>query len=136
MRVEGTVMDVRKDRAVVSVTRVGGCGRCNEPGGCGGGQASCEQYNLSNPAKASPGQRVEIELPEGGAFKAALLAYLLPVVGMFLAVALGQSLNWAEVPQFLACLAGGAFGLLLGRWAMRQGWIEVAAPRIVRIVQG
>lgn len=136
MRVEGTVMNVQNNRAVVSVKRSGGCGRCHEAGGCGGGESSCEQYSLNNPANAVPGQRVEIDLPEGGAFKAAFVAYMLPVIGMLLAVLAGKFLLWSDIALFGACLAGGALGLWVGKTALLRGWLVVAAPRIVRVVPG
>jgi len=136
MLVEGTITQVQGDKAVVSVKRASGCGRCNEAGGCGNGSGSCEAYSLRNLASASVGDVVEIDLPEGCAVKAAVLAYLLPLLGMFVGAAIGKVLSLSDLGLFAVCLAGGALCAWVGNVATQRGWIKLAAPCIVRVIQG
>jgi len=137
MLVEGRVMRLQGEQAIVSVKRVGGCGRCHEVGGCGGGEeASCEEYALRNQAAADVGSLVEIDLPDGGALKAATVAYLLPLACMLFGVAAGKVLEWPDLGLFAACLLGGGLGAWFAALATRRGWIQIVSPRITRVVQG
>lgn len=120
--------------AHVKVRREAGCGRCNEPGGCGGidrENAACQEYLVSNPVGARPGDRVLIEVPEGAALHAAAHAYLFPLAGL-LAGALSASAMW---PGDLSSAFGGLAGLVLALFYLRKRSSRQASrPRIAGVL--
>lgn len=93
----------------------GGCGRCNEPGGCRGGvlnqvfPKACQPLRLRNDIAARPGERVVVRIAEGGVLRAVLLAYLLP---LFVAIVFA----WCgtRMGGDLAAVAGAVLGLVVG----------------------
>lgn len=139
MERDAVVIGVEGADAIVRLDRGGeGCGRCAEPGGCGGGSSvlgemfgrRCSVFRIANAIEARPGQPVRLELDERELLKVALMAYLLPVAllvaGAFAATALGGGDAGA--------LGGGAAGfgaglMLLARFRRRRGR---RAPRLVR----
>lgn len=140
MQVEGVVTRLDGTRAFVQVRRSGGCGRCHEAGGCHGGVLNdaqgrhCQEYLVDNSCAAPAGATVAVEVPEGAALKAALLAYGVPVVALLTCAGLAQSIYESD----LGTLLGGALGLVLaaaGVHGLRGGgWASVAKPRIVQIL--
>ena len=61
------------------------------------------------------GQWVEIAIPQGVVVRAAMLAYMLPILAMLLAVALGSALFASEALVLLAAVAGFVAGIVLAR---------------------
>ncbi len=133
MQAEGVVVRCEGARALVQVRRSGGCGRCDEPGGCGGsGAASCSEYLVSNPVGASSGQRVLIEVPEGSALRAAALAYGLPLAGVIGGAFAG---TWCWGGGDAGSAAGGVGGLIVSLLFVRGlGPMKIARPRIAGIL--
>ena len=113
-RLEGT------DAVVELLRAAGGCGRCHEAGGCGGGSSvigqmfrpSCRTFRLPNSIGAQPGDQVLVRMGEGQVLRVALAVYLLPVVllvaGAFAALALSAHPGDGEA------LIGGGTGLASG----------------------
>lgn len=134
MLVQGTVTEVIGATAKVSVARASGCGRCGEAGGCGM-TTGCETYTLENDLAAGLGEAVELELPEGGAWRAAALGYLLPLGGILLGALAGKMLAFPDLALFVACLLGGGLAIGAGVLAMRTGMVSVSRPRIVRVTR-
>lgn len=115
--VEGVVKSVKGGIALVEVARSSGCGRCHEPGGCGGGEQVCHQvYQLTNKVGAEAGDEVWISIADGSVLKAALLAYGVPGVCMFL----GALIAFVLVGSDLAAFAGALIGLIFGYVLLRM----------------
>lgn len=61
--------------------RQGGCGRCDEPGGCRSMRitdtfgAPRQEFSLPDASDLVPGERVRITIPDGAPLSAALLSY-------------------------------------------------------------
>ncbi|MBK9615892.1 MAG: SoxR reducing system RseC family protein [Uliginosibacterium sp.] len=134
MLIHGTVTEVCGDSAIVSVMRASGCGRCSEAGGCGV-TAGCQTYTLANGVAAGPGEAVELEVPEGGAWRAAALGYLLPLCGILAGATVGKFLQFSDLALFVACLLGGGLALGASAFAMRTGLVAITRPRIVRVTR-
>ena len=138
MRVSGVVQKVEDGFAWVEVTPAGGCGRCHEPGGCGGVsitralETSRKTYRLPNDAGCVAGEQVGVVIEDGVALRAALLTYGLPVVGVIAGAALGTTLG-APARGDLGGLLGAVLGLTAGFLAGRGGWGARTSPvRLVR----
>ncbi len=100
------------DFALVEVEQ-GGCGRCHEPGGCGGQQltkafcGSPKRYRVKNLPGIQIGEQVTIGIPQGAVRFSANLVYVLPVVAIFIGALLGM--RYAGDP---GAMAGGLIGLI------------------------
>lgn len=115
--VEGVVKSVEGRMAQVEVARSSGCGRCHEPGGCGGGeQQVCRNvYRLANDVDAKAGDEVWVSVSEGSVLKAALLAYGVPGASMFLGAVLATVTLGGDLSAFGGALLGLMFGYALLR---------------------
>jgi sigma-E factor negative regulatory protein RseC len=140
MEQEAIVARVEGEEAIVELlSSTKGCGRCHEAGGCQSGlmsqlfRSKPRQYRLRNCVNAAVGERVVVQVAEGIALRAAVLAYLVPA-GLLIAGA------WAG-----AVLTGGddaatALGAALGLAAaivfaqLAKSWYAATAehPVIVR----
>lgn len=114
---EGTIVSLDGDYAVVRMDEAG-CGRCNEPGGCGGkniGKMFCSTprtFRVRNPGHVALGERVRVAIAEGAVRRTALLAYGLPLLALFVC-ALGGKMLADEPGAMLGALVG-----LLGGWLL------------------
>ena len=124
MMVNGAVRRLEGAYAWVAVTEAQGCGRCNEPGGCGGVNiakpfgASRQVLRVANDAGALVGEQVGVVIEDGLPLKAALRAYAAPVLGVLAGAALGTALAPAESVDLIAgagALLGGGLAVLLVR---------------------
>ncbi|MDO6388261.1 MULTISPECIES: SoxR reducing system RseC family protein [unclassified Uliginosibacterium] len=132
VQAEGVVVRCEERDAVVQVQRSSGCGRCHEPGGCGGAEAArCSEYRVGNPLGAQPGQRVLIEVPEGSALRAAGLGYGLPLAGVLGGAFVGMLLLGGDVGSALGGLVGLALGFGLARCL---GLSHARRPRIAGVL--
>lgn len=114
--------------ALVEVSSVAsGCGRCHEAGGCGSGllnkslRPRCN-YRLPNLISAAVGDRVILSVPEGAVLRAALLAYLLPILLLIAGAAVGTVFSADD----LVALIGAGSGLALGLLALRTAQSRLA----------
>ncbi|MGB0128232.1 MAG: SoxR reducing system RseC family protein [Rhodocyclaceae bacterium] len=113
-RIEGT------DVMVELANRSAGCGRCHEPGGCGGGSNLFGQlfgtrtsvFRVRNSIGAQVGERVLVRLGEREILRTALAAYFLPIV-LLVAGAFG-GMVLAETPNDSAAFTGGIVGFAAG----------------------
>jgi sigma-E factor negative regulatory protein RseC len=119
METEAIVTRLDGPYAMVELTRPGGgCGRCQEPGGCGGsvlGQVfgpGCRAFRLANTINARPGEKVLVRLGEGNMLRVALMVYLVPIVLLVAGAFAGMAL--ADAPGDQAALIGAGFGLFFG----------------------
>lgn len=111
---QATVTALDGAYAIVRAEQQGGCGRCNEPGGCGGNnlvQMMCgapREYRVLNPDGAKLGESVTVCVAEGVVSRTAVLMYGVPLVFLFLGTVVGSVLwgnDWSAV-------AGGMAGLV------------------------
>lgn len=112
--IEARAVVVRTEAATAWVRvddRPSGCGRCNEPGGCGGARISYafgrpnDVFKINCGAKFEAGDRVVLIIEDGAALTAALATYGAPTLGAILGAGLG---TW------VAGDAGAAIGLIAG----------------------
>lgn len=119
------VVKVERDLAWLELAdNAGGCGRCDEPGGCRsiqvshlfGGPGKVFALPLAFPVK--PDDKVLISIPDGAPLSAALATYGLATLLLLAGAALGSLLGrdgWAD----LFGLAGGLAGLALA-WSINR----------------
>lgn len=120
--VAGIVTVVDGAFAVVETgPRAVGCGRCHEPGGCGGGLLNLQQggesrrYSVNNTVNASVGDQVLLCAPDSEILQAALISYGLPLV---LTIAGAAWATWCFGTD-LPAVMGGLLGLLAGLLMLR-----------------
>jgi len=125
----GVVEHVQGDVARVRLTEVqGGCGRCHEPGGCGGARIahafgqpnSVFHIPFDEPLKV--GQAVVLMADEKAALGAALATYALPTMLVLLGVAIGASI-WGDAGALVGFVASLILSVLAVRMLLdRRGW--------------
>lgn len=94
-----------------------GCGRCHEPGGCGGQSLTQmlnkpQAYWVRNTIQAVEGERVSVLMPPKQVNRAAWLAYLRPLLLLFVGAAAGSIVGGGELYSILGALLGLAFGFI------------------------
>jgi len=115
--------------------RPGGCGRCDEPGGCRSTglayalKAPGKVFRLPNQIGAEAGDTVRLRIDDAAPLRGALLGYGLGVVLLLAGAALGTA--WAAEGQGdLFALAGGVGGLVaavgLNRFVLRSARLRHA----------
>ena len=115
----GKITAVDGDYAIVRMDETG-CGRCHEPGGCGGdtmGRIFCSvprTFRVLNPEHSAVGERVTIVIAAGAVRRSAARAYGFPLLALF-AGAFGGSFLAGEA----GAMAGAMAGLLCGWLALR-----------------
>jgi sigma-E factor negative regulatory protein RseC len=117
MQAQAQVLQVEPGRVRLRVSNAGGgCGRCDEPGGCRSVQITQAfglpkaEFWLPSELVLAPGDRVLIAIPDGGALKAAMASYGLGAVLLLLGAAAGVALS-GEGMVDAAAAVGGALGL-------------------------
>ena len=129
MQARARILRVDNEVAWLELADVaGGCGRCDEPGGCRsvqlahafGGAEKVFALPLSFPVM--PGDQVVISIPDGAPLSAALAAYGLSTLLLLAGAAVGSLLG-SDGRADLYGLIGGVAGLALA-W-----WINKALPR-------
>lgn len=118
LETEAIVVGLDADYALLEVQdRQTGCGRCHEPGGCGGTllsqmkPAQEKHYRVLNSIRAAIGDHVVVTLPDGSLWRAACVAYLLPLCGLLLGAFIA-AWTWSYDDRMALC--GGLIGLLAG----------------------
>ncbi len=92
--VTARITAVDGEHATVSINETG-CGRCHEPGGCGGnnlGQMFCtspRNYRVLNPRHARVGETVTVVIAENAVIRSAVSAYAVPLIALFAGAILG-----------------------------------------------
>jgi sigma-E factor negative regulatory protein RseC len=126
----GTVVARDGERATIRIDETG-CGRCRQPGGCGGRLATrifCHTprtFSVPNPDGRRVGERVQIVLAGGSLGRSALHAYVQPLLAL-----LGGAFAGSAIADEAGAIGGALAGLLLGwlllrraqmRWRKEQG---------------
>lgn len=117
------VRAITGEDAIVEIESTG-CGRCHEPGGCGGQSlthlfaGNSRQYQVRNTCAAQPGERVSLQITRATLHQTANHAYVIPLLALILCALLGNVL--AGDP---GAIAGGGCGLILGWYGLRR-WTQ------------
>lgn len=124
--VSGTVVQDAQGRTWVDVPRRSACLSCGKSSGCSmsvlGGLTGGQTTRLSvDGLELAPGQQVELACPSGGVLKAAVLAYGMPLAGVVGGALIAAALEFSQGAQMLCAGLGLGVGVLLLRWAGRQG---------------
>lgn len=116
------VIGVDGGDALVAVSGAGGCNACAMRRACGvsgmgepGGERS-RIFRVANPIAAAEGDQVALKIEDSALPKAALLAYLLPLLGLLAGAALASASELGEVAVALGTVFGSAVGLVAARW--------------------
>ena len=121
----GTVVSVEGEFAVVKIDSSTGCGRCHEPGGCGGANiatmlcTSSRTFRVLNPGQSQVGDVVSVVTTEGAVHRGALWAYIVPLA-LLLIGALGGSRFGSEQGAMLGALIGLAASFCVLRYLQRK----------------
>lgn len=98
--------------------RPGGCGRCDDPGGCRSMRivdtfgAPKQEFVLPDPFGLQPGDRVRIAIPDGAPLRAALFSYGFGALAMLAGAACGSLIAGTDAADLGAGL-GAIAGLTL-----------------------
>lgn len=128
---EGLVVELDADMATVEVIKTGGCGHCDEPGGCGNTMLAQmrpnhpRRYRVPNDIGARLGDKVIVSVPEGTVLHAVTHVYAVPLACLVAGVGVG-TLFGGELPA----LAGGAAGLLLAYLLLKRRAAAQNQPRL------
>lgn len=122
--------------AVVEVEE-GGCGRCHEPGGCGGQhltQMFCQgakTYRVENAVDARVGDHVTVAISAGSVRRTANLAYGIPLLAVIVGALLGMPLG-GDGGAVLGAVSGLCLAFLYVRYRSRANAGGVAGrPYII-----
>ena len=137
---EGLVVALSGVRAEVETRRASGCGGCTADGACSTslldrllGRRPVRLLAL-NRAGAEVGDRVVVGVDESALLRAALAAYLVPILALLAGAMLGRFLTGGAES---GSLLGGSVGLLLAfawlrRYSGRLGGNPAAEPVVLR----
>lgn len=126
----------------------GGCGRCNETGGCGG--VSIAQPLCSKPKTllvpdrigVHAGDKVLVAIPDNLLSQGVTRAYLIPLLLLFAGSVLGGAflptiapMHW-QITSDVGAIAGAGVGLIAAWWQLQRSQRSraMAVPHIVRIL--
>lgn len=129
MQEEGVVRSLHGGLAQVESVQTEACAGCGAKGAChamGGEKARI--VTALNEAKAQVGDRVILSMPRKAVLGASFLAYMVPVLGLILGAALGNSLapGWGWEAQTGAVVLG--LGGLAGSWLL----VSVIAKKLAK----
>lgn len=126
IQVRGTVLQVEDGLVWLRLEdRPGGCGRCDEPGGCRSAllgdvfKGSGDVIRLEDSVGARVGDEVTVSVADGAPLQAALLGYGLPLVSMLAMAGMARIVAPFANPD-ASVLAGVAAGLCIGGIAGRR----------------
>lgn len=137
----GRVVAVEADGVWVATLSRSGCGRCDEPGGCGRrsifrlfGERQHHVHARVSPGGRAPvpGDPVLVGVPEGLVLRAALLLYLLPLLALLAGAVIGDLLL-GEAGSILLGVGGLGTGFLAARVISRNRFQD---PRWQPVVLG
>ncbi len=123
LREIGQVAEVSESKVKVIIRRRSSCESC---GACGIGSKAEISFMLQNDIGAQVGDRVIIELRSKAFFKAAFLAYTIPlaalIIGFLLGQSIGFSLGMGPAQAELTGIGSGFFFLTLTYFTLK--WLD------------
>ncbi len=123
----------------------GGCGRCQETGGCGGvslAQPLCstpKSIVVSDPIGLSVGNQVRVSIPDGMLSRGITRTYVIPLLLFFIGSLLGAAvlpawlpMQW-QVTSDVGAMMGAGIGLIAAWVQLRlsQRHAPMVSPRIL-----
>lgn len=122
-----------------------GCGRCNEPGGCGGvslAQPLCTKPKtmvLADPLGLAVGDNVRVAIPDQLLSRGVTQTYVVPLLLFFAGSLLGAALLPSALPaswmltQDVGAMIGAGLGLIGAWWQLHRAQRQspMAVPRIL-----
>lgn len=140
MRVNGIVQRLDAGYAWVDVSVAQGCGRCHEPGGCGGVNLArpfapiSRSVRVINDIAARPGESVGVVIDDRVPLQAALCAYGWPVLGVIVGAVSGAVAAPDGHGDLLAALGALGGGLVAAVWGRKRsrGMQQDLPMRLVR----
>lgn len=135
------VVDVERGMVELSTRAHSACGHCGASGSCAGGVlgellgSRQNRLYLPNTLGLRAGERVVIGIPDGLLVRASLMAYLLPLIGLFAGALAASSPTAGDAAVAGAGLLGLGLGLL-ATWYITGGARARSAyrPQILRRV--
>jgi sigma-E factor negative regulatory protein RseC len=133
--VVGVVRECEKGRVWIEVEQ-SGCGRCSEPGGCGGvsiGQSLCsrrKRFCLTDTLGLEPGDGVVVGVPDNVLLRSATAVYLVPLALGLVAAGVAHFLS-GNSDSSLVDFAGFMGGLSAGWWFLTRMKLSVAAQPVL-----
>lgn len=125
MEARARILRVENGQAwLVPTGKQGGCGRCDEPGGCGSVQIgqifgmTQGEFVLPVDERFAAGDTVVISIPDGAPLRAALVSYGLATFLLVTGAALGSMVG-APTHGDAFALGGGVAGLALA-WGINR----------------
>ena len=103
----GIVRSVQGDSALVEITQSSACSACKAKSMCMSSESQVKQMNVIMQEPLQVGGQVEVEVRERLAWKAVLLAYILPFIVMLAIIAvLDFATDWSEAVVGTLSLCG------------------------------
>ena len=97
IRHEGIVLSMHDDLARVQIVQTSACSACKARSMCMSSESQAKEMDAVMLEKMQVGDRVEVEVRERLAWRAVLLAYILPFVVMMAVIAvLDYATDWSE----------------------------------------
>ncbi|MBR4431912.1 MAG: SoxR reducing system RseC family protein [Paludibacteraceae bacterium] len=107
IRHTGVVLSVSGESALVEITQSSACSACKARSMCMSSESQQKQMNAIMLEPLKPGDQVEVEVREKLAWKAVLLAYILPFIVMLGIIAiLNFVTDWSEAVVGTLSLCG------------------------------
>lgn len=140
MQVKGVVQRLDAGYAWVDVSVAQGCGRCHEPGGCGGINLASplaprsRSVRVVNDIAAQPGEAVGVVIDDQVPLQAALCLYGWPVLGVIAGAVCGAVVASNGSSDLLAALGALGGGVIAGVWGRKRsnGMQRELPMRLVR----
>ena len=108
----GIVIGLHEGRTRIRLESPPACAGCGSRGTCASGAAKSQIVEVDLLQPCLPGEQVTLVLPETSIAFAALLGYLLPVIGLLLGAILGATFFAGDLAAVLSAAGGFAGGLL------------------------
>jgi len=126
-QVKGRVFALEGRLATVEVSiSEGGCGRCHEPGGCGGANLSnalsskLRYLTVENSLNFGIGDPVTVGIEEASVSEIATRVYALPLIGLIAGGAIGDSWLGAggSAPAIVGAVSGFLMAIAISRYVL------------------
>ncbi|WP_179038454.1 SoxR-reducing system protein RseC [Limnobaculum xujianqingii] len=122
LRKWATVIDWQQGIATLRCEQQAGCSSCQSKASCGTrvlnklGPQVIHDLQIPVEQPLSPGQRVELGIPESGVLLSALLVYMVPLLGILLCSGLFYYGLGSDIAAIIGAIVGGVSGFVIARF--------------------